>query len=94
MPRALFAQHGIPYRRVANALGCLCCVRASSPTHVSLFEAPVLSVPAVVSAACGCHGPESVVLDGKSGFVHPTGDVPALAQRFGPCWATKRCTRA
>jgi glycosyltransferase involved in cell wall biosynthesis len=42
-------------------------------------EAQVLGVPSVVSAACGCHGPESVVQDGESGYVYPTGDVSALA---------------
>jgi glycosyltransferase involved in cell wall biosynthesis len=51
---------------------------AKEPYGMVVAEAQAVGVPAVVSAACGCHGPESVLQDGESGFVYPTGDVPAL----------------
>jgi glycosyltransferase involved in cell wall biosynthesis len=52
------------------------------PYGMVVAEAQALGVPAIVSAACGCHGPESVVQDGGSGFVYATGDVGALAERL------------
>lgn len=52
------------------------------PYGMVVAEAQALGVPAVVSAACGCHGPEAVVQDGESGFVYPTGDAGALADRL------------
>jgi glycosyltransferase involved in cell wall biosynthesis len=52
------------------------------PYGMVVAEAQALGVPAIVSDACGCHGPESVVQDGISGFVYPTGLVTALANRL------------
>ncbi|HKU39568.1 MAG TPA: glycosyltransferase family 4 protein [Polyangiales bacterium] len=52
------------------------------PYGMVVSEAQCLGVPAVVSDQCGCQGPESVVQDRESGFVYPTGDVPALADRL------------
>lgn len=51
------------------------------PYGMVVAEAQALGIPAVVSDACGCHGPESVLLDGVSGFVYPAGDVSQLAER-------------
>ena len=52
------------------------------PYGMVVAEAQCLGVPAVVSDACGCHGEGSVVQHDVSGFVYPTGDVAALAQRI------------
>ncbi len=52
------------------------------PYGMVVAEAQCLGVPAVVSDACGCWGPQAVVDDGGSGFVYPTGDVQALADRI------------
>ena len=52
------------------------------PYGMVVAEAQSLGVPAVVSDACGCHGPESVLEDGVSGFVYPTGDIAALRDRL------------
>jgi glycosyltransferase involved in cell wall biosynthesis len=52
------------------------------PYGMVVAEAQCLGVPAVVSDACGCHGPDSVLQDGVSGFVYPTGDVAALRERL------------
>lgn len=52
------------------------------PYGMVVAEAQALGVPAVVSEACGCHGPESVLLDGVSGFVYPTGNIDQLANRL------------
>jgi len=49
------------------------------PYGMVVAEAQALGVPAIVSEACGCHGPESVVQDGLSGLVYPTGNVTLLA---------------
>jgi glycosyltransferase involved in cell wall biosynthesis len=49
------------------------------PYGMVVAEAQAVGVPAVVSDVCGCHGPGSVLRDGVSGFVYPTGDVSALA---------------
>jgi glycosyltransferase involved in cell wall biosynthesis len=51
---------------------------AKEPYGMVVAEAQALGVPAIVSAACGCHGPNSVLQDGESGFVYPTGNVSAL----------------
>jgi glycosyltransferase involved in cell wall biosynthesis len=53
------------------------------PYGMVVAEAQCLGVPAVVSDTCGCHGPDSVLQDGQSGFVYPMGDVPALAHKLG-----------
>lgn len=50
------------------------------PYGMVVAEAQALGVPAIVSDACGCYGPDSVLLDGISGFVYPTGDVAALTE--------------
>jgi glycosyltransferase involved in cell wall biosynthesis len=55
---------------------------AFEPYGMVVSEAQCLGVPAVVSDACGCHGPDSVLQDGVSGFVYPTGDVAALQERL------------
>jgi glycosyltransferase involved in cell wall biosynthesis len=52
------------------------------PYGMVVAEAQALGVPALVSDACGCHGPESVVLHGESGFVYPVGDVSALSHQL------------
>lgn len=52
------------------------------PYGMVVAEAQSLGVPAVVSDACGCYGPESVLLDGTSGFVYPAGNVEALTDRL------------
>ncbi|HKP62005.1 MAG TPA: glycosyltransferase family 4 protein [Polyangiales bacterium] len=52
------------------------------PYGMVVSEAQSLGVPAVVSDACGCYGPESVLEDGVSGFVYPTGNISALSDRL------------
>jgi glycosyltransferase involved in cell wall biosynthesis len=52
------------------------------PYGAVVAEAQAVGVPAVVSDACGCYGPGSVVQDGVSGLVYPVGDVSALTQRL------------
>ena len=52
------------------------------PYGMVVAEAQTLGVPAIVSDACGCYGPDSVLLDGVSGFVYPSGDVPALTEHL------------
>ena len=52
------------------------------PYGIVASEAQCLGIPAIVSDACGCHGEDSVVAPGVSGFVYPTGDVAALASRI------------
>jgi glycosyltransferase involved in cell wall biosynthesis len=52
------------------------------PYGMVVSEAQCLGVPAVVSDACGCHGQDSVLQDGESGFVYPVGDVEALTDRL------------
>ncbi|MFT3922632.1 MAG: glycosyltransferase family 4 protein [Myxococcales bacterium] len=49
------------------------------PYGMVVAEAQSLGVPAIVSDSCGCYGPGSVVADGVSGLVYPTGDVASLA---------------
>jgi glycosyltransferase involved in cell wall biosynthesis len=49
------------------------------PYGMVVSEALVLGIPAIASDACGCHGRESALQHGVSGFVYPTGDVAALA---------------
>lgn len=53
------------------------------PYGMVVAEAQCLGVPAIVSDACGCHGEDSVLRHGVSGFVVPTGDVAALATTIG-----------
>jgi glycosyltransferase involved in cell wall biosynthesis len=52
------------------------------PYGMVVAEAQTLGVPAIVSDACGCYGPDSVLLDGISGFVYPSGDVAALTEHL------------
>jgi len=52
------------------------------PYGVVVAEAQALGVPAIVSDACGCHGPGSVLRDGVSGFVYPMGDIERLANHI------------
>jgi glycosyltransferase involved in cell wall biosynthesis len=44
-------------------------------------EAMACGIPAVVSAAVGCS--PDLVVDGETGYVHPDGDVAAMASLFG-----------
>jgi glycosyltransferase involved in cell wall biosynthesis len=48
------------------------------PYGTVVAEAQAIGVPAIVSDACGCYGPDSVLLAGVSGFVYPTGDIEVL----------------
>ncbi len=51
-------------------------------------EAMACGTPAVVSDACGC-APD-LIIPGETGFVHPPGDVAALADRLREVWKRKR----
>jgi glycosyltransferase involved in cell wall biosynthesis len=52
------------------------------PYGMVVAEAQAIGVPAIVSESCGCHGADSVLHDGVSGFVYPTADVAALVARL------------
>ncbi len=48
------------------------------PYGIIVSEAQALGIPCVVSDRCGCHGPDSVLQDGSSGFVYRCGDIEEL----------------
>ena len=48
------------------------------PYGIVVSEAQVLGIPCVASDRCGCHGPDSVLQDGRSGLVYRCGDLRAL----------------
>jgi glycosyltransferase involved in cell wall biosynthesis len=84
-PRRVFAVGFVNQTDIPLALSLADVLVLSSerePYGMVVSEAQSLGVPAVVSDACGCHGPESVLEDGVSGFVYPTGDISALTDRL------------
>ena len=52
------------------------------PYGVVVSEAQALGVPCIASDRCGCHGPDSVLQDGLSGFVYRCGNVDELMSRI------------
>jgi glycosyltransferase involved in cell wall biosynthesis len=52
------------------------------PYGLVVSEAQTIGVPCIVSDRCGCHGRDSVLQDGQSGFVFPCGDIDALTARL------------